>query len=208
MNKLLLWLEARLGALFIRLYRRLLRWEIVNRNPDDQLCIYFAWHRNILYLTMHRIGSGIAVMVSDSKDGELIAGPFRQLGYNPVRGSTSKNATRALREMIQMAKKHQLAISPDGPRGPVESIQPGVFEIALLAKIPIIAAGVSVKREWCLNSWDGFRIPKPFTKVRVEYSDPFYVTDKSQFPTLEQEIRAFIEAREGIRAPQTKTPGE
>ena len=208
MNKLLLWLEARLGALFIRLYRRLLRWEIVNRNPDDQLCIYFAWHRNILYLTMHRIGSGIAVMVSDSKDGELIAGPFRQLGYNPVRGSTSNNATRALREMVQMAKKPQLAISPDGPRGPVESIQPGVFEIALLAKIPIIAAGVSVKREWCLNSWDGFRIPKPFTKVRVEYSAPFYVTDKRQIPTLEQEIRAFIEAREGIRAPQTKTPGE
>ena len=90
MNKLLLWLEARLGALFIRLYRRLCAGKSSTRNPDDQLCIYFAWHRNILYLTMHRIGSGIAVMVSDSKDGELIVGPFRQLGYNPCAAPPAK----------------------------------------------------------------------------------------------------------------------
>lgn len=199
MHKLLLWLEARLGAWVLRALKASICWEVHNRNPESEPCIYFFWHRDLVCLAMHRIGTRIAVMVSKSKDGELLAGPLERLNFGLARGSSSKGATQALKEMIRLSKTYQLGITPDGPRGPAESIQPGVFEIALLAKIPVIAAAAKVKSEWRLNSWDRLRIPKPFTRIEVHYSEPFYLTKKDDFPLVEQEIRSFIEEKEGVK---------
>jgi len=191
-------LEARLGALLLRFLKASIRWEVENQNPDSLRCIYFLWHRDLLILGTQRIGSGTAVMVSSSKDGELIAGPMKHLGYIPVRGSSSRQGVQALKEMIRLARTHTLAITPDGPKGPVRSIHPGVFEIAALGKIPIIAVATEAKHEWVLNSWDRFRVPKPFTKIKVRYSQPFYVQSREDFAQTESLIRAFIDESQAI----------
>lgn len=193
MSKLLFKLEARLGAILLRCLRASIRWEVRGQNPDSLRCIYFLWHRDLLILATQRIDSGAAVMVSSSKDGELIAGPLKYLGYTAVRGSSSRQGSSALKEMIRLSRTHTLAITPDGPKGPARSIHPGVFEIAILGGVPIIAVATEAKREWVVNSWDRFRIPKPFSRVKVEYSQPFYLRSREDIALIESLIRAFID---------------
>ncbi len=192
MSKLLFWIERKLAALVMRLLRSTIKFEIENRNPDSQRCIYIFWHRNLLLLMLHRMGDPIAVLVSASKDGELIAGPAEELGYITVRGSSSRNGYRALKEMVSLCRERQLAITPDGPKGPPKVIKQGVFEIALLGQIPIIPAVAEADREWSFNSWDRFRFPKPFARIKVLYGKPFYVKSKDDISRLEAEISAYI----------------
>ena len=191
MPGLLFKVEARLGAWLIRLMRKTTRWEVSGQPAGDFRCIFFLWHKDLLIMTMQRVNSGIAVLVSGSKDGELIAGPLLKLGYHTVRGSSSRQGARALREMVRISREHALAITPDGPKGPAGKIHPGVFEIAMLAKIPIIALAVETPKAWVLNTWDGLRIPKPFSRVRVEYSQPFYLKSKEDIAEVERAIREF-----------------
>ena len=197
MPGLLFRIEARLGAWLLRLFRKTIRWEVSGQPEDDFRCIFFLWHKDLLIMTMQRVNSGIAVMVSGSKDGELIAGPLLKLGYHTVRGSSSRQGAKALREMVRVSRDHALAITPDGPKGPAGTIHAGVFEIAMLAKIPIIALAVETPKAWVLNTWDGFRIPKPFSRVSVRYSQPYYLESKEDIAEVERAIREFT----GVPAP-------
>ncbi len=207
MNKLLFWLEAKLGAGLLRLLRLTLRIRIIDKNPPDQLCIYAFWHRNLLPLVLHRFGDPIAVVISSSKDGELIAGPARELGVIPVRGSTTRNGSEAMKEMLRLAKTNQLGITPDGPKGPAKTIQPGVLYIAYLAKIPIIPLVAECEREWVFNSWDRFRFPKPFSRVLVKYGAPIWLRDKDGFPKAEAELRAAMDSLEAELSAMLNQPG-
>jgi len=196
MNKAILYLERKLAANLFRLLRKSLRFEVIDRDPNDGNCIYMFWHRNLLLCTLQRMGDPVAVIISASKDGELIAGPVSELGFIPVRGSSSRQGHRALMEMIRYSKTCQLAITPDGPKGPPKTIKPGVFQIALLGKIPIIPVVADADREWVFNSWDRFRLPKPFAKVKLIYGRAFHVLDKDSIPALETEIKAYMQELE------------
>lgn len=198
MNNLIFKLEAILGAALMQALKASIRWKVVNQNPPTQRCVYFFWHRNLLILGLQRSGTRAAVLVSASKDGELIAGPLEKLGYVPVRGSSSRHGSQALKEMVRLAREMTVALTPDGPKGPAGSIHPGVYQIALLAKVPIIVIVPEAKSEWIFNSWDRFRFPKPFTRIKVVYSDPFHVSSKDEFDSVELRIRAFIDKTEKL----------
>ena len=186
-----------MGALLLRLLRKTLKFEVINQETSDRIrCIYMFWHRNLLLMTLQRIDQGAAVMVSSSKDGEMIAGPLSELGYIPVRGSSSRKGSMAMREMIRMSKTISLAITPDGPKGPCYTFHPGLFQIAYLAKIPIVAVAVNANKEWLFNSWDKFRFPKPFAKLTMIYSDPIWVNNKEDIAIVEETIRSFLEEKE------------
>lgn len=193
MRKILFYLEKKLAAKLLLLLRRTLKINVSNQAASDNIrCIYMFWHRNLLLLTIQRVNSGAGVMVSSSKDGELIAGPLKELGYIPIRGSSTRQGAQAMHEMIRAAKEISLAITPDGPKGPSGTIQPGVLQIALLAKIPIVPIFVTADKEWVFNSWDRFRFPKPFARLNVVYSDPIYVNTKDDMATAEASIRKFL----------------
>ncbi|HNV92663.1 MAG TPA: lysophospholipid acyltransferase family protein [Candidatus Cloacimonas sp.] len=197
MVKIFYYLERKLGALLLRLLRKTLKFEVINQETSDRIrCIYMFWHRNLLLMTLQRIDQGAAVMVSSSKDGEMIAGPLSELGYIPVRGSSSRKGSMAMREMIRMSKTISLAITPDGPKGPCYTFHPGLFQIAYLAKIPIVAVAVNANKEWLFNSWDKFRFPKPFAKLTMIYSDPIWVNNKEDIAIVEETIRSFLEEKE------------
>lgn len=181
----------KLAACLLRLIKATLRFEVRNQ-PDCEPVVYAFWHRNLIYGAMLRAGDALAVMVSASKDGELIAGPLGQLGYALVRGSSSRQGSQALKGMLRYTKTHSPAISPDGPKGPLGTIHPGLFQIALLAKIPIVAVAFDVNREWLFNSWDKFRFPKPFARVKVAYSDPIHVKSKADISEAERALREFL----------------
>ncbi|HOI01672.1 MAG TPA: lysophospholipid acyltransferase family protein [Candidatus Cloacimonas acidaminovorans] len=197
MAKVLFYLERKLGAWLLLLLRKTLKFKVINQESSDNIrCIYMFWHRNLLMMTLQRVYHGAAVMVSSSKDGELIAGPLWELGYIPVRGSSSFKGSSAMREMIKISQKISLAITPDGPKGPCYTCHPGIFQIAYLAKIPIVAVAVNADKEWQFNSWDRFRFPKPFAKLTMIYSDPIWVKSKEDFATAEREIRDFLAKNE------------
>ena len=191
MVKLTKLVYGRLAACLLRLIRLSLRFDVKNQ-PLDEPVVYGFWHRNLMYCALQRAGDRVAVIVSPSKDGDLIAIPIARLGYAIARGSSSRQGAQALKTLLRFSKTHSLAITPDGPKGPVGTIHPGIFQLALLAKIPIVAVACDADREWVFNSWDKFRFPKPFAKIRVVYSDPIYVTKKEDIPLAEEAFRDFL----------------
>jgi len=190
MNKLLFYLERKIAAFLMRQLKKSLKYEVIDQPHDELKCIYMFWHRNLLLLCLQRLGDPITVLISPSKDGELIAGPVSELGYKTIRGSSSRDGFRALKEMIREAKEQQLAITPDGPKGPIGTINPGVFQIAYFAGIPIVPVAADSNREWVFNSWDRFRVPKPFARIRVIYGEPVYIRDRTDFATHTARLKA------------------
>lgn len=129
--------------------------------------IFAFWHR-ILLISAHRFRNhGIAILISSSFDGELIARTVALLGFHPVRGSSSRGGAPGLRAMAQAyAEGHICAFTADGPRGPSMVAKPGPVQLAELTNAPWIGSfHAHPSRFWQLNSWDHFLIPKPFSTV-------------------------------------------
>lgn len=135
--------------------------------------IYALWHGEMLPLLAQHSGEGIAVLISEHHDGEVIARIATALGYRTIRGSTTRGATQALLAVVrEVARGGEVAVTPDGPRGPARTFAPGALVAAQRAGAPIVAVGVAVSRAWRLSSWDAFTIPKPFARIAIAYSDP------------------------------------
>lgn len=171
----------------------------------ERVPILFAlWHGDILPLLYLHRDEGVSVLISEHRDGELIARIAESLGFRTVRGSTSRGAARALVGIVrELESGHDVAITPDGPRGPARSFAPGALVAAQRTGAPVIAVGVSVRRGWRLKSWDRFVIPKPFARVSVAYSDPVRVgaataraaaEQTSEFEALMQEMGRLADA--------------
>lgn len=191
MREILFRLEGFLGACLLRALRRSLKIEASGQPPNHYPCVYALQHRDLLLLAIQRTDSGIAVMTSKSKDGELISRPLARLGFLPVRGSSSRGGAEALRKLIKLAKKYSLAITPDGPKGPAGSVSPGVLQLAYLGKIPIIPVSARALKQWELNTWDRLRIPKAFTTLKAEYGEEIWVKSREDFAKAEEAIKSF-----------------
>ncbi|MFO7660464.1 MAG: lysophospholipid acyltransferase family protein [Candidatus Cloacimonadaceae bacterium] len=192
----LMFFERKFGAFMLRQLRKSIKLNITNQPPDELKCIYIFWHRDLLLMTIHRIGSNACVIISSSQDGELIAGPVEELGYTTARGSTTRQGSQAYRKILKMAKQRQLGITPDGPKGPSKTIQPGVAHIAYMAGIPIVAVAQHASREWTFNSWDKFRLPKPFCTITAIYSEPFYIKTKEELESVPQHLKKLMDQLE------------
>jgi lysophospholipid acyltransferase (LPLAT)-like uncharacterized protein len=129
--------------------------------------IYAFWHCSLLACARRFRGKDIAILISQSFDGELIARTVERLGFVAVRGSSSRGAATALRAMSEAyAQGHRCAFTADGPRGPARIAKPGPVHVAELTGAENIGAFHAQPSEaWKLKSWDGFLIPKPFAII-------------------------------------------
>ncbi|MDE3104670.1 MAG: lysophospholipid acyltransferase family protein [Acidobacteriota bacterium] len=128
--------------------------------------IYAFWHRTLLASAWRFRNMGIAILISPSFDGELIARTVARLGFVPVRGSSSRGGAEGLRQLERAFRKgHDCAITADGPRGPIYVAKPGVAHLASLLDQPVGTFFALPERAWQLRSWDHFLIPKPFSRV-------------------------------------------
>ena len=199
MAKIMARLQNKVLAGVLRVFKATIRFEVFNQPlPQDEPVIYAFWHRNLMYCTLQRAGDPVVVMISSSKDGDLIAGPVQELGFIAVRGSSTRQGSSALKAMLRWANTNSLAITPDGPKGPVGTIHPGLWQIAIMAKIPVVAVACDANREWVFKSWDRFRFPKPFARVRVKYADPIRLQSKEDIPQAEQQFRSFQESNQNL----------
>ncbi len=163
------------------------RFKVTGNIPTEKV-IYTIWHRNMIPLIFRHRFLQIAVLISASRDGSLISNPMEVLGYKIVRGSSSVKNKSALRQLISASQKYSLALTPDGPKGPPYKIKDGVLFISYMTKNPLVPVKIDVESEWVFNSWDKFRIPKPFSKIRVKYFAPIPVNSREEFPEIKKMI--------------------
>jgi len=110
------------------------------------------------------------IMISQSSDGEIVAGVAERTGWNTVRGSSSRDGRRALKKMIANFKGSKLAAHiVDGPKGPSGKVKAGVIRLAHTTDAMIVPFSVSAEKAWYFNSWDKFLLPKPFTNVLLRF---------------------------------------
>jgi lysophospholipid acyltransferase (LPLAT)-like uncharacterized protein len=138
--------------------------------------VFALWHATLLPIAYRHSNEGVAVLVSQHRDGELIAQVLAAWGNRTVRGSTTRGGSRALLAMIkELERGVVVAVTPDGPRGPALKFQAGTLVAAQRANVPVVPMLVHADRAWRLKSWDRFMIPKFFARVTVAYGDPTMV---------------------------------
>lgn len=131
------------------------------------------WHGELLPLIWAMRGREVAPLISTHADGEVIARIVMSLGYQPIRGSTSRGGARALIEAVRRLDAGEVvAFTTDGPRGPRRRSAPGALAAGARGGAPVVPMGALVSRAWRLRSWDRFVLPRPFAQVVVRIGPP------------------------------------
>jgi len=192
-----------IASWLIRGHLRLMHYEIegeerIRRHlQSGGKAIVAIWHQRIL-MAIHyarRFSAyAPAVMISRSRDGEMIARVYARLNFRPVRGSSSTGGQGALHALVADLASHPLAVHVvDGPRGPRGVVKGGLITLAQLSGVPIVPLAFSCSRAWVLNSWDSFLIPKPCSRIRVHWGELIPVSaelDRDAFEALRWDVQA------------------
>ena len=167
---------------------------------DDEALIFVTWHDDLICQPLNyyknRPNGKIKTLISQSKDGEILSKIYNLFGGETIRGSSSKGATKALISTIREIKSGaDVALTPDGPRGPRHTVADGVIAIAQKSGARIVVLNSKPSSYWQFNSWDKFILPKPFGKIDFYMSEPFNIND------LEfEEARNFIKDKMMLNA--------
>jgi lysophospholipid acyltransferase (LPLAT)-like uncharacterized protein len=152
--------------------------------PPAGQAIYACWHNRLALClrayfgyAQHRNNTrGLAAMVSASRDGAFLSAVLEGFKVQPVRGSTSRRGRQALLEMTRWAERgYDLAITPDGPRGPRYKVQPGIISLAQVTGLPIIPFSYRLRGKVEIRSWDRFQVPIPFASCELRAIPPIHI---------------------------------
>jgi hypothetical protein len=178
-RRLMLRVVPPLAAVLLRLLGATLRYEEICEDggePDrrDGASVWCFWHRCLLPAACFFHGRpGTVLLISASFDGELIARTIERLGYETVRGSSSRAGSSGLRALARAVDEGATAVIPgDGPRGPRYVLKPGVTKLAQMTGLPVRSFYLLPQRAWVLRSWDALLVPKPFSRVVMVWSRP------------------------------------
>ncbi|WP_457595119.1 lysophospholipid acyltransferase family protein [Hydrogenimonas sp.] len=183
LRRLALWIVPPLGWVlmwFLYLTNKK-RWHLEGAVPETPVVVAF-WHGELLMAPFiyrrYFPGRTVNVMISDHFDGELIARTIGFFGMRTIRGSSSKGAAKALIRAIRTIREEKMdvAITPDGPKGPRHSVSDGLVAIAQKAKVPIVIFNYRPSRFMQARSWDRFLIPKPFGTIDFFCSEPIDIS--------------------------------
>jgi lysophospholipid acyltransferase (LPLAT)-like uncharacterized protein len=150
------------------------RWRVLQERARPQ--VFLLWHEALLPLLWQHRQQGIAIIVSEARDGQYLSDLALSLGYRSVRGSSTRGRTRALLGAVrELRAGRSIAFTPDGPRGPRRQLKGGVVVAAQRGGGVIVPIHAEADRAWRLHSWDRFMIPKPLARVSITYGRPFEV---------------------------------
>lgn len=183
--------------------------DLVARN--ERVILSF-WHRRLFMMPLaypfrrwNAQGEvrGVAILSSDSKDGERSAATWRWFGIHAVRGTASEDGAKALVRMIRAVKQGwDFGITPDGPRGPLMELKPGTVALARKTGAWIVPVSLAFDRQFELKTWDRMVIPFPFASCTIRYGAPYKVLPKAEDDTeaarLQREMDALEAWAEGI----------
>ncbi|GAB4250373.1 lysophospholipid acyltransferase family protein [Deferrisoma sp.] len=152
---------------------RITGFEEVERLRREGPVVWAFWHNRLLGPLVPYAGQAIGVVISRSSDGELISRIVERFGYVPIRGSSSRGGSAALRGVLRhLASGRDVALTPDGPRGPRYRVQPGAAAAAMRSGAPLVPVGAAFSRRWVAPSWDRFQVPLPFGRTEIVMGEP------------------------------------
>lgn len=138
--------------------------------------VYVAWHEHLLPLALLHRRQGVVALVSRHRDGEILARVLHRLGYETVRGSSTRGGGAGLRRMIEAGREGApLAFTPDGPRGPARTCKPGAVRAAAESGLPVVPLAAAATARRRLGSWDQFMVPAPGARIHVVRGGPLRV---------------------------------
>lgn len=140
------------------------------------------WHGSmVIGWYLHR-NMNCSALVSKSKDGDVLAHILKKWNYKVVRGSSHIGGNEALSILLQLIENnYSLAITPDGPTGPIHKMKAGAVIAAKKANVPLLLTGIGCSKKIVLKSWDKFEIPYPFSTVKVKYSDAISINQNLSY---------------------------
>ncbi len=187
---------------FIRIYAMSFRLRVVNEEQwkkhlkNGKAVLLCVWHQQFFSAIRHfktyaHLNPGL--MISQSRDGELIAGVANRTGWHTARGSSSKGGKEAMEEMIDHLKYYRFgAHILDGPRGPIGRVKAGIIKMAKESNAVIVPFYTYADKAWFFNSWDRFMLPKPFSNVTLMFDEPIFF-DPPQTPERFESQRLYLE---------------
>jgi lysophospholipid acyltransferase (LPLAT)-like uncharacterized protein len=208
-QRIALWIVPRLTALLLAIIGSTLRFEVileegaVPETPPSK-GIFCFWHRCTLLAGWYFRKFHSTILISRSFDGELITRTLRLLGYDAVRGSSSRGGAAGLLALQNAVERGRLVVfTADGPRGPIYQTKIGPVKLAQMTGEPVGSFYLLPERAWVLKSWDRFLIPKPFSRVAVSWSRkvaaPGPEADEASLERTRQELNDALE-RARLRA--------
>jgi hypothetical protein len=194
----MLWTVPRLVALLLRLLHATLRYEEIveeggRADQPGEAGVWCFWHRCLLPAACFFRGRPrTTLLISASFDGELIARTIERMGYETVRGSSSRAGSGGLRALARAVQDGATAVIPgDGPRGPRYLLKPGITRLARLTGQPVNSFYLLPQRAWVLRSWDALVVPKPFSRVVMVWGRPVPPPESNE---AEEQVRLAVEA--------------
>lgn len=155
-----------------------------------QPTIFVGWHGRLLPLVFLYRDERLVMLVSGHRDGEYLARLGMGLGYDTVRGSSTRGGSQSVREMVRAIRDgRSLCITPDGPVGPRERFKPGALAVARITGAPVIPVIAGTTRAWWIEGWDRFLIPKPFASIKVAFGEPRTIAADANEADLEAAAR-------------------
>lgn len=171
-------------------------WEKVKDLPSGK--IYCGWHGRSMIPANFFKGRGVWAIISHSRDGEMQTRIFTKFGFRIIRGSTGRGGERALVESIRVLRKgEEMAITPDGPRGPAHIVQGGVMMMARKSGCALIPVGSSSRRAYYAPTWDRYLVPWFFSRVSFVFGEPVYVPADADEATVES-LRLKLQEQIGV----------
>lgn len=158
-------------------------WKFSDQIKDEN-AIYVFWHGNMVmqafFKAKHVHRGAVSMLNSHHKDGALMVNAMKHFDLGTIRGSSRDGAVKALIDALKFVKKGgSMAITPDGPKGPLHSVANGVVVLSQKADVPIITQHVHASKCWRLKGWDKMMIPKPFGTLTFTSGAPFKLTGLS-----------------------------
>ena len=162
----------------------------------EKRLVYASWHQRFFPgITFFSTRKPIAIIISKSLDGEMIARAVDILGWYPIRGSSSRGGKEALVKIKELARSdYKVGHIVDGPRGPFGVVKPGLLKIAQAGNLPVVPTITSAENKWIFNSWDRFMVPKPFSRIIIRFGKPIHVPSDLSDQAFEEK-RCEIENR-------------
>ena len=170
-------------------------WEAATRHGD--VPIYTFWHNRVFLATYFWQKRRIVVMTSQSFDGEYIARFIQRFGYGAARGSSTRGAVGAIVEMARLMRAGlPTAFTIDGPKGPRYVAKMGAVLLAKKTGQPILPFTITARHWEAKRSWDGFQVPFPFSRARVDIAPAIYVpadTDDERLGTKRDDLQSALD---------------
>ena len=210
------------AAQYIRFVYRSGRWRVVGGETparlwdDDKPFILAFWHGRLLMMPYTwRRGRAMNMLISQHRDGDLIAKTIARFGLGTVRGSSKHGGAGAMRSLVRaLARNHYAGVTPDGPNGPRMRASDGIISVARLSGAPIIPVTFGASRRTILKTWDRFVVPFPFTRGVFLWGEPIHVArdadleaQKAARKEVEDRLNALTHEADRLCGRETVTPG-